>query len=215
MQLVAHTRLERARVLAPAQGRVGGGDEDLGVDRVDGGHKNGPTVHTSHARVALAVVAGSTACGKLRTDTLLQKRAHKGGVGGDSEVGDVGGVGESSRNMAREEETIEVTLQGVSELEALGGGKEELVRQASIVRDAYGFVFLQVFNGDFVPFVRSWICQARRLQHLLEQVVFVATDAAAEEALRDMGAPNVVHVSFASTGLVYGARKYFEVITRH
>ena len=85
------------------------------------------------------------------------------------------------------------------------------MRQASIVGDTYGFVFLQVFNGDFVAFVRSWMCQARHLGPLLQQVVFVATDVVAEEALRAMGAPNVVRVDFASTGLAYGARKYFEV----
>ena len=84
-----------------------------------------------------------------------------------------------------------------------------LVLAASRIQQQYGFVFFQLMNANFALMVRSWICQARRLPGLIDQVLFAATDSAVEQALQDMGAPNIVVLPYTTGNLVYGHRQYF------
>ena len=45
--------------------------------------------------------------------------------------------------------------------------EEQLVSRASEIHARTGFVFLMVFNGNFAPLVRSWVCHVR---HTLPEV---------------------------------------------
>ena len=86
----------------------------------------------------------------------------------------------------------------------------ELKTRAAEIQQRHGFVFLQLFNGDYVAFVRSWICQAVRIPHLMQQVLFVGTDSIAVQALRDDSVANVVSLPYSSSNLSYGQRQYFD-----
>lgn len=96
---------------------------------------------------------------------------------------------------------------------ALGGrvaGAATLARAAAIQR-RHGFVFLQLLNDPFVPMTQSWVCRARQFPGLLDQVLFVATDAAARDRLLALGGLHVAFEEFAAAAgpLYYGQKDYF------
>ena len=83
---------------------------------------------------------------------------------------------------------------------------------AAEIQENFGFVFLQVFNGAFIELVASWICRAQGIPDLLNQTLFVATDATAEQAVRKMGVANVVVIPYSSGDLSYGQLRYFDYL---
>ena len=69
------------------------------------------------------------------------------------------------------------------------------------------FVYVQFLNEAFVPMTLNWLCHTDA--KVVLKTLFIATDEAAERALRKV-VKHVVFLPFASGELSYGQRTYYD-----
>jgi len=82
-----------------------------------------------------------------------------------------------------------------------------VVEYAKSMQRRNGFVYVQFLNEAFVPMTLNWLCHTDA--KVVLKTLFIATDEAAERALRKV-VKHVVFLPFASGELSYGQRTYYD-----
>jgi hypothetical protein len=89
--------------------------------------------------------------------------------------------------------------------------KENLLSAARDIFFKHGVVAIQLLNEGYVGMTESWICNVKSFPGVLNRTLFIATDAAAYNALTQWDATlHVVHIDYAApTDMSYGQYSYF------
>lgn len=78
----------------------------------------------------------------------------------------------------------------------------------------YDHIYLMFFNDAYFDFVKSWICNIRLVEAgILEQTLFVAADAGAEQKLREFEPAASMYCQHGDRhqDVVYGTHSYFRI----
>ena len=136
-------------------------------------------------------------------------------------------IDSTKKKIIRVEHTIDETKQTVETtslptsgyVSSINNLRLELYLKAIIsrglsIQSKYGFVFLQMMNNAFLLHTKSWLCNVKNLDEVLQRLLVVATDEYAFEQLKsfDVKLNHLFFLPYESLNLEYGQLSYYEYV---
>eukprot|EP00912_Choanoflagellata_sp_UC4_P002168 UC4_evm7s1370 len=116
------------------------------------------------------------------------------------------GWGGELLNIGMEEEKYTINLESSDIL------MRNALNTISDINSQYGVAIIQVFNDGFIEMTKSWVCNVKRFDKVLDRTVFVATTKTSYQKMKNFNDDlKVVLIPFHATGdLSYGKYSYFD-----
>ncbi|XP_012553558.2 uncharacterized protein LOC105843074 [Hydra vulgaris] len=91
---------------------------------------------------------------------------------------------------------------------------QAIIDRSLSIQSKHGFIFLQMMNSAFLLHTKSWLCNVKNQNEVLQRLILIATD---DHAFKQLKAFNVkvLHLfllPYESLDLEYGLRSYYEYV---